>query len=209
MASDSTQSLLSFWICALGLLALVHMCVCLLVYTHTHTHTHLPQRLLSLRNDLSRKPPSSWVSSSNQRLYWALMFWRAPRKRGWGFRSLTPTHQQVSGPQPPSRKHCGLQQPVEIKAFHQKPGVIGPHEVVQEDLGGAAGGGDLQRRAPGGESRLSRVWTQKVGEGLPTHNPPSHSPLSQTLVDRLREAATLPNCEGVLHVGFITSSLTL
>jgi hypothetical protein len=48
--------------------------------------------------------------------------------------SLTPTHHQVSGPQPPFRKHRGLQQRVEVKAFNQEPQVVGTHEVMQEDL---------------------------------------------------------------------------
>lgn len=54
-----------------------------------------------------------------------------------------PTHHQVLGPQPPFRKHCRLQQSVEVKSFNQQPQVIGAHKVVQEDLDGATGDGYL------------------------------------------------------------------
>lgn len=54
-----------------------------------------------------------------------------------------PTHHQVLGPQPPFRKHCWLQQSMEVKSFNQQPQVIGAHKVVQEDLDRAAGGRNL------------------------------------------------------------------
>jgi hypothetical protein len=69
-----------------------------------------------------------------------------PWKRRMGVMSLTPTHHQVLGPQPPFRKHCWLQQSMEVKSFNQQPQVIGAHKVVQEDLDRAAGGRNLQRQ---------------------------------------------------------------
>lgn len=101
-----------------------------------------------------------------------------PRRRGWGFGSLTPTHQHVSGPQPPLREHCGLQQRVEVKAFDQQPRVIGSHKVVQQELGRAAGDRYLRRTEHPRVRPGIPAWTQDGEEGPPIHSPPSSPPHS-------------------------------
>lgn len=124
----------------------------------------------------------------NQRLSQAPMFQWAPRRGGWGYRSLTPTHQHVSGPQPPLWEHCGLQQCVEVKAFDQQPWVIGAHEVMQQDLGWAAGGRDLQRTEHPRVRPGVLVWAQEDREGPPHAQPTLYPTSAPELAEHLRQA---------------------
>ena len=88
MSSDSTKNFpISehvYWVYSTYIYINIHAGACTHVYmcthahahTHTHTHTHYPslQSLLSLRNYLSQRRPST----SNQKLYGAPMFRQIP-----------------------------------------------------------------------------------------------------------------------------------
>ena len=161
MSSDSTKNFpISehvYWVYSTYIYINIHAGACTHVYmcTHAHAHTHTSLQL----------QPKALLGSHVQ---------TDPQ-----FRSLTPTHQQVSGPQPPFWKHYGLQQCVKVKAFDEQPRVIGAHKVVQEDLGWAAGGSNLERTEHLGVSPgFSASGPQRRGEGPPHTSPCLWTPLS-------------------------------